>query len=181
MLTCQLEVPLAVTKAALRKAKASGVLTILNTAPAPADSSVIGGPSIPLRYGCPNVTEAEQLTGVLIRSDDDAVHAARKLVSGASNVVITMGGRGALWYNGASHAAKFFEGTPDKPIDTVGAGDCFVGSLAGILDAQKVSKVDDGLENAIRGASLTSGLSVTRAGTQSSYPSKAEAEQLLYS
>ena len=67
-----------------------------------------------------------------------------------NNVVITMGGRGALWYNGASHAAKFFEGTPDKPIDTVGAGDCFVGSLAGILDAQKVSKVDDGLERYAR-------------------------------
>ena len=181
ILTTQLEIPFEVTRAALRVAKENGVITVLNTAPAPADGVIDPRVFQDVDIVCPNTTEASQLTGVDVQTDADAVSAGKKLIEmGSRNVVMTLGKRGAVWIDASSNAV-FFDGTPDRAIDTVGAGDCFVGALAGILDAKQVTRIEDGLSEAISGAVAISGISVTRQGTQSSYPSKEEARRIIAS
>jgi ribokinase len=59
------------------------------------------------------------------------------------------------------------------PIDTVGAGDSFVGCLASNL-ARKVS-----LKESVQRAIFCSGISVTRKGAQKSYASAVEIPQEL--
>jgi ribokinase len=52
------------------------------------------------------------------------------------------------------------------PVDTTGAGDSFVGSFA--------AKLNEGFENAAKFGCIAAGISVTRKGAQSSYPSYEE-------
>ena len=54
--------------------------------------------------------------------------------------------------------------TDDKPVDTVGAGDAFMGALAYFLGSGMH------MDDAIRRANVVAGHSVTRPGTQTSYP-----------
>ena len=66
--------------------------------------------------------------------------------------------RGALKGTGRSFVA----------VDTVGAGDSFVGAFAALVAGGADFRA------AIQGGNQYAGLSVTRAGTQSSYPTKDE-------
>lgn len=60
--------------------------------------------------------------------------------------------------------ADWFSAPKVKAVDTVGAGDCFNGSLASALSSGL------GMDEAIRFAILTSARSVTLQGAQSSFP-----------
>jgi len=80
----------------------------------------------------PNEFEAALLTGLPVGSDDQIQEAATALrATGAANVIITLGGRGALLATagGFQHFPAFLV----KPIDTTAAGDAFVGSLGAAL------------------------------------------------
>lgn len=113
-----LEMPAAPAQRALEIARAHGVVTVLNPAPAPdeADTRRL----LPLcDWVTPNEGEAAAMT-----SQTDPTEAARALRElGASNVVVTLGGDGALLHTG--------EGTERIPardvpcVDTSGAGDAF--------------------------------------------------------
>ena len=78
MLVCQLEVPLAISLAALRIAREEGVRTIFNPAPAK--------PELPQRIYtlsdilCPNESETEMLTGMPVSSPAECEAAARELL-----------------------------------------------------------------------------------------------------
>jgi ribokinase len=161
VLVCQLEIPLEGTRLALRKAREAGVLTIFNPAPATPDL-----PDELFELSdicCPNETEAEILTGIAIRTDEDAIEAAQRLLQrGAQNVIITLGARGSLLVNTAD--TQHIETDVVQPVDTVGAGDAFVGSLAYFLAGGKA------LPDAIRRANQIAAISVQYAGAQSSYP-----------
>jgi ribokinase len=161
VLVCQLEIPLAATQLALRKAREAGVMTIFNPAPAIKDlpdelfelSNVC----------CPNETEAEILTGIAVKTQEDAAAAAHRLLDrGAQNVIVTLGARGSLLVNHAE--TLHIETDVVQPVDTVGAGDAFVGSLAYFLAGGK------SLPDAIRRANQIASISVQYAGAQSSYP-----------
>ena len=145
----------------LRKAREAGVMTIFNPAPASRD---LPDELFELsNICCPNETEAEILTGVTIQNEEDAAEAAHRLLDrGAQNVIITLGARGSLLVNGAE--TLHIETDVVQPVDTVGAGDAFVGSLAYFLAGGKA------LPDAIRRANQIASISVQYAGAQSSYP-----------
>ncbi len=166
----QLEQPIPVALHALRMARAAGVTTILNPAPA---AALPDGMLALCDYVTPNETEAEALTGLRVASVEDAIAAAKVLrVKGAGAAIITLGDKGALFHDGARtvHVPAFKAG---PVVETTGAGDAFNGgfaaALAGGMDAVE----------AVRFGSATAGISVTRAGTAPSMPAKAEIEALL--
>lgn len=79
----------------------------------------------------PNKEELEELYGVKIDEDKDLVSYASKLISsGAKNVIVSLGGDGAILIKGDGTYKK--QASPKgKAINTVGAGDSLV---AGFLD-----------------------------------------------
>jgi ribokinase len=162
----QLEQPVDAALRALEIARAAGVTTILNPAPAA---------PLPERvyelcdYMTPNETEAEELTGVKVRSIDDARRAGDVLLArGVGTAIVTLGDKGALLHaaHGSHHVAAFDAG----PVaETTGAGDAFNGGLAVAL-SRGVAPLE-----AVRFASAVAGISVTRPGTAPSMPTLAEA------
>jgi len=178
LLVVQLEVPLALSMAAMRVAREEGVATVLNTAPAQADL-----PDALLALAdivCPNQTEAALLTGLPAGTAAEAETAARAISlrlggTAGRHVIVTLGGDGALWLDCAAGVAEHVAGTADKPRDTVGAGDCFMGAFAYFVAAEGAP-----FREAIRKANVVAGNSVTKPGTQISYPSRDELPAELF-
>lgn len=166
----QLEQPMTAAHRGLEIAKAAGVTTILNPAPAaPLDDSMLAL----CDYATPNETEAEGITGVAVETLEQAETAAKALLAkGVGTAVITLGERGVLLHDGARtvHVPAFDAG----PVsETTGAGDAFNGGFAVAL-AEGMDPVD-----AARFGCATASISVTRPGTASSMPARAEIEALL--
>jgi ribokinase len=155
----QLEIPVETVYYTLEFARANGIRGILNPAPGqPLDLKRAGAAD----YLIPNETEAEALAGVAVRSLDDARHCAHRLIEGgAQRVIITLGSQGALLADAKvmEHIAPF----KVEPIDTTGAGDAFIGSLAVFLAS--------GFEEreAIARSNLYAALSTLAVGTQKSF------------
>ncbi|MEZ5802133.1 MAG: ribokinase [Rhizobiaceae bacterium] len=166
----QLEQPIDAALRALQIAKAAGVATILNPAPA----AELPAEIYPLcDYVTPNETEAEELTGVKVDSVEGARKAAEALIAkGAKAAVITLGEKGALLHaGGVSGLVPAFSAGP--VVETTGAGDAFNGGFAAAL-----ARGDTPLD-AVRFACAVAGISVTRAGTAPSMPTLPEVEALL--
>ena len=81
---------------------------------------------------------------------------------GAATVILTLGERGSLLITDAT--TEHVPVAPVKALDTTGAGDAFVGSLAFFLAAGK------SLSDAIKRANRIAAVSVQSSGTQSSFP-----------
>jgi ribokinase len=165
ILVCQLEVPVESTLAALRVARQEGVTTIFNPAPA--------RPSLPDELYqlsdifCPNESETELMTGLPVNSQEETEAAARALLQrGAGTVILTLGERGSLLVTATN--SVHVPATPVKALDTTGAGDAFVGSLAYFLAAGKP------LAEAMRRANYIAAISVQSSGTQTSFPAGAD-------
>ena len=152
----QLEVPIATVTAAFALARAAGIRTMLNPAPAP-----LGSLPDELLELCdlviPNEHEVELLGGV-----------ERLLTSGVGAVVVTRGAAGVT-------VTERSDDTPDRvvwsvdafavdPIDTTGAGDAFCGALAARLAA------GDDLRDGVRYASAAGALATTVHGAVPSIP-----------
>lgn len=155
----QLEIPLETVYYTLRFARQHGIRTILNPAPGqPLDLAQAANAD----YVIPNETEAEALVGSPVRNLDEARCAAQRLLqSGLRRVIVTLGANGALCVGeeGERHIPPFQVAT----VDTTGAGDAFIGSLACFL-ASGVAEVE-----AISRANLYAALSTTAPGTQKSF------------
>jgi ribokinase len=164
-LLCQFEVPLETSLRALAIARAAGVLTILNPAPAPAslpDALLEASDLV-----CPNESEASAITGIPVTDAASAERAGRALLArGARAVIVTLGAAGCL-YVSASETWRA-PAPVVTAVDTTGAGDCFLGSLAFYLARGA------GLRDAATRASAVAALSVQRPGTQTSYPRAAD-------
>jgi ribokinase len=162
----QFEIPLATIYHTVRFARANDIRCIVNPAPAvPASLADLTGAD----YFIPNETEAELITGLPVRTNEEAAAcAAALLAKGFGRVVLTLGARGALLADstGCVHIAPF----PVAAVDTTGAGDAFIGSLAVFL-AEGVAEKD-----AVARASLYAALSTTRVGTQKSFPPRTDFE-----
>ena len=99
VLLLQLETPLETVAAAVEIAAANNLPVVLNPAPATQLSDQILKNVYCLT---PNSNEAEAMTGVAISDEKSAVVAAEVLLGrGVQNVVITLGGHGALPTSGA--------------------------------------------------------------------------------
>jgi ribokinase len=162
----QLEQPLDAAIRALEIARAAGVTTILNPAPAAALPDSIYRLC---DYVTPNETEAEGITGVAVSSVEDARKAADALLAkGVGAAIITLGEKGALLHTAkSSELVAAYEVGP--VVETTGAGDAFNGGLAVGL-SRGFAPVD-----AVRFGCAVAGISVTRAGTAPSMPTLAEA------
>ncbi len=161
VVVCQLEIPVEITLAALRIARQEGVMTIFNPAPA--------RPELPDELYqlsdifCPNESETELLTGLPVTTLEEAERAARILMErGAGAVILTLGERGSLLVN--AQGSTYVSATSVRAVDTTGAGDAFIGSLAYFLAAGK------SLAEAMRRANHIAAISVQASGTQTSFP-----------
>lgn len=160
----QFEIPLATIYHTVRFARAHNIRCIVNPAPAvPASLGDLTGAD----YFIPNETEAELITGLPVQTMEQAAACATALLDkGFRRVVLTLGARGALFADstGQVHVPPFSV----TAVDTTGAGDAFIGSLAVFLAEGLLEK------DAVARASLYAALSTTRVGTQKSFPRRTE-------
>ena len=166
----QLEIPLATVEAVLAAARKAGVLTVLDAGPAqhvPQRIVELAG------IVSPNETEAEAMTGIGVTSIETARQAATQLVEmGARDVVLKMGGNGALYMSADEwfHVPAF----DVTPVDTVAAGDAFTAALA--LQWGTATPL-----HAVRYANAAGALATLTAGAQPAMPTRDAVEQFLKS
>ncbi|MBQ1636408.1 MAG: ribokinase [Bacteroidales bacterium] len=167
-LLVQLVIPMPTVVRAVELAHSLGIKTIMNPAPMnPVPEELFSR----IWLITPNQTEAEQLTGVHVESEDDAARAAEVLFAkGIKNVIVTMGSKGSLVCT--PEGREFVPSRKVKAIDTTGAGDVYNGALVAALSQGK------SLIEAARIATLASSIAVTRMGAQTSAPYANEIESL---
>ncbi|XP_065161183.1 ribokinase-like [Atheta coriaria] len=163
ILVCQLETKMEVAITALKLSKG---ISILNGAPSfkefPAELLTL--PTI----FCVNESEAEDFAGIPIKTLDDGKQALKKLLQlGCKSVILTMGAEGVLFGVQPSQIDIFHTPCPQVTcVDSTGAGDMFIGALAFLL----ANWDRNNIENCIKVACQLASDSVTRPGTQISYP-----------
>jgi ribokinase len=165
ILVCQWEMQTETVAAALRIARQAGVTTIFN--PAPARAEIPAAVYADTDILCPNESETELLTGMAVETLEQATAAAQVLLArGPRTVILTLGARGSLLVT--ADTVEHIPTPAVRAVDTTGAGDAFVGSLAYHLAAGK------SLSQAMDRASRIAAISVQAPGTQTSFPSKEE-------
>ncbi|MEE2773771.1 MAG: ribokinase [Pseudomonadota bacterium] len=163
----QLEQPMEAAMKGLEIAKSAGVKTILNPAPA---ADLPNGMLELCDFITPNETETEAITGVSVSSIEDAENASRLLVKmGVGTPIITLGEKGAYLY-GHGLVEPFSVG---PVLETTGAGDAFNGGFATAL-SEGVTALE-----AVTVGCATAGISVTRAGTAPSMPTRSQVDKLI--
>ena len=168
----QLEQPLEAAARGLSIARAAGVSTILNPAPA---AEIPDAMLALCDYVTPNESEAEGITGVPVHTVADAETAADVLLGkGVGAALITLGEQGVVFKDRKTtqHIPAIIAG-PVK--ETTGAGDAFNGGFATAL-AEGMTPVE-----AARFGCAVAGISVTRAGTAPSMPDREEIDRLMAS
>lgn len=160
VLLAGLEVPVEAAVAGLRVATASGLFTLFNPSPVAADF-----PWGVTRIGAVIVNERE--CAQIFGAPDRAV-AARM---GVDHLVVTRGAAPTLWV-GAEGTVEF-PAHPVRPVDTVGAGDAFAGTLAARLAEGA------GFPEAIAVANVAAALSTLGPGAQGPIPRRAAVESLI--
>ncbi|XP_061718123.1 ribokinase-like [Cydia pomonella] len=161
----QLETPLETTLEAFKLNKG---VKLLNAAPARSDIQQI------LQYCtilCVNESEAALITNMEVSNLNTKQVLAKLLDSGCETVVITLGEKGAVYATKSDPQPIHVFCRSVKPVDTTGAGDAFVGALATFL----VDHKDLPLHQIIGAACEVATISVTKEGTQTSYPSNIDA------
>ena len=156
------EIPVQAIRAALSRRAPSGALCLLNLAPAPPGAAAIVAEGVD--WLVVNESEAAAILDRPVSGLAEARDAAVALTkSGARNAVVTAGSHGAA-VAGAGLDPATVEGFRVKAVDSVGAGDTFVGALAVTL-AAGVPSLD-----AVRAAAAAAATAVTRSGAQAAMP-----------
>ncbi|QEG21603.1 ribokinase [Mariniblastus fucicola] len=163
---CQLETPVDAAVEAFRIARAANTTTILTPAPAKSVTDEL----LSLCDVCvPNKTEITLISGIAIESEDDAIRAAEVLrAKGVKQVALTLGSEGVLVLDDFGQTK--IPAMKVAAVDTTGAGDAFTGGLAMSLAGSP------GLADAARRAAIVAAISVTKIGTQTSFPTLEEVE-----
>ena len=170
VLVLSAEVPAAALAAALRQARAARVRTVLNLAPVPGEAAALlaEGPD----WLVVNAQEAAAVAGQPADGvPDDPARAqaiAASLAKGPAGgqVVVTLGAAGAVLAGPPGTAVV--PGFVVTAVDTVGAGDAFVGALAVAL-ASGVDPVA-----AVTAACAAGAAATTRRGAQEGLPRPAD-------
>ncbi len=166
----QLETTMSATEAALRLAREGGALAVLNPAPFfPVEDALLRL----CDWIIPNEVEASRLSGVEVRDARSAAAAAPILRqrSQCPNIIVTLGANG-VWLDTPQFTGAV-PGFKVDAVDTVGAGDTFIGAL--------VTRLVEGAEarEAARFGCAAAAIAVTRRGAQPSIPRRAEVEAFL--
>ncbi len=163
------EIPVPAIKAALAWASGAEARCVLNLAPVPPEAAaIVAGVGEGLDWLVVNETEAAAVLGHQVEGLKDASQAAAALVAaGVKHAVVTAGAHGAALAGpeGAPVTTKAF---PVEAVDTVGAGDAFVGALAVALAAGIPAA------EAVRAAAAAGAAAATRPGAQAGMPRPAD-------
>ncbi len=153
----------ALARAALARAAAGRVTCVLNLAPAPAPAAAARLLSGGVDWLVLNEPEAATVLGHPVAGLAGARSAATELArAGARHAVVTAGAQGAAFAgpDGTGAVPAF----PVRAVDSVGAGDTFVGALAMAVGAD----VPPG--EAVRAACAAAAVAAARPGTQDAMP-----------
>lgn len=124
-----------------------------------------------------NELEAQEMTGLPVETAHDAAEAARRLLRTlreGGHVVVTLGEDGAVALNDDEERTPLHIPAMNvQAVDTTGAGDTFTGALIRELCAGR------SMAEALRFATAAAAVTVTRPGAQSSFPRRAEVEDML--
>ncbi len=167
----QFEIPQPATAAGFAAARRIGAVTVLNPAPAaPVEPDLIAVTD----WLVPNGPEFEGIAGARLDGSPEAAAAAVDALGDRLRVsiVVTLGERGALVVP-RSAAPTWVEAPAVRAVDTTGAGDAFVGAFAVGLATGRSPVA------AVRLGCAAAADSVTRRGTQASYPDRATAAAIL--
>ena len=159
----QYEIPMETVVYVAQIVKSKGKTLIIDPAP------MMEAPSELYRMAdiiLPNETETAQLVG---EGNDDEAYVKKMYELGCKNVIMTLGKKGSIYYNGENMINQ--PAYKVKAIDTTGAGDCFTGSMVAALASDKT------MEEALEFASKASAIAVGRRGAQPSFPWKSEVEK----
>ncbi len=164
VLVAQLESPLETVSEALSLAAENRLKVVLNPAPArPLSAEFLSK----VDYFIPNEREAMQVVGA------ETLEAAinQLLGMGVRNLIITLGEKGVLVVT--ADGRKQIPSYPVKAVDTVAAGDAFVGAFAtGISEGLNI-------DDAVKFGNAAAAISVTRHGAQPSLPLRKEVNEFL--
>lgn len=162
----QFEIPQAVTAAAFRTARSQNTLTVLNPAPA----AVITPDLVALTdWIIPNEVEFRLISGGDPTVEADLVTFARRT---GCRLLVTMGSQGIALVTSDDRVTRLAAELV-AAVDTTGAGDAFVGAFAHGL----ASGLDE--IGAIRLGMACAADSVTRPGTQASFPSVQRCREMI--
>jgi len=149
---------------------AQGRRCILNLAPAPDNTAAIVAGGRP-DWLVVNETEAAAVLGRPVRGLAEAALAAAALIgAGVNHAVVTAGAYGAALAGppGEPTRAETIPAFGVRAVDTVGAGDAFVGALAVALAAGVPAA------GAVRAAAAAGAAAATRPGAQAGMPRPAD-------
>lgn len=160
-IVAQLEVPVPAIIEAFKVARAAGVTTALNPAPAkeiPQELLEL------IDVIVPNEFEAEILSGVPVTDEKSMAQNADYFLSlGAKVVIITLGEQGT--YYAVENDSGLVPAQKVKAIDTTAAGDTFIGAFVSRFNMKERNLVE-AIDFANKAASLT----VQKSGAQASIP-----------
>jgi len=165
----QFEIPIETVKMGLKMAKKHDAITLLNPSPpVRLPSNILSW----VDFIVPNEWEAQSLTGIKWKGDQEMRKMAEKLLEmGVKNVVITLGSKGLFFKNRSEEFwVKAFK---VSVVDTTAAGDAFLGALATRLAENKP------IQEALRFANGAGALATTKLGAQPSLPLRKELETFL--
>jgi ribokinase len=149
---CQLEIPIEVVEAAARNTTG---LFCLNAAPVR-----------------PVSDELLDMVGLLVVNQIEAEQLGERIHGGQGLVAVTLGAAGARLYRGGEEIASSHPPAVEA-VDTVGAGDAFVGAMVASLTA------GHGETESLRRAVTAGALATTVPGAQPSLPTVQAVEALL--
>ncbi|MBP9049706.1 MAG: ribokinase [Alphaproteobacteria bacterium] len=165
LLLMQMELPVAETVTLLERAKAHGVTTILNLAPAITIPRKALGV---IDYLIVNSIEARQIAEKLhMGVQHNALKMAQALaIEGHMNVIVTLGRQGSIAVTKDQKAwgVGILEVDQSEIVDNTGAGDAFCGTFAASIHAGY------DLPEALRRASVAGTLACLKEGAQSALP-----------
>ena len=156
----QMEIPLAVNRYAIDKAKAHGCRILLNAAPAEAfEKEYLAKCDILVV----NEVEAAFYAGKTASSLEEGCAMAEEMAKDLKNIcIVTMGKEGAAVSDGTR--SEMVPSLKVKAVETTGAGDSFIGGIAYAV----ISGMD--IFEGSRFATKCSAVTVCRAGAQNSMP-----------
>ncbi|KKN44043.1 hypothetical protein LCGC14_0696870 [marine sediment metagenome] len=173
----QMEIPLETIQEIFTIASEENVIKILNPAPLkPIPLEILKKVDVII----PNEVELFRLHSLLgfndlIGESKQKIKQASKIISnfGLKYIITTLGKKGSIIYSREANNIIEIPALKVKAIDTVGAGDCFIGVLA-----SKLSKGET-IVNAVKYATIAASIAVTRKGAQESMPYLNEIEKKL--
>ena len=169
VLLLQLEIPVAASAAAARRAREADALVLLSFAPFRADALGLLEHATHLIVNeseCALIGQALGLAG-----GDTGAEAAAVAARLGSSVIATLGADGLL--AAAGDSVMRIPALPVRAVDTVGAGDTFCGYFAAALAEEAP------LQDALRLAASAASLACTRPGAQPAIPMRSEVETAL--